>query len=375
MSDAADEDADGDAESEADAGPTAGRGGADRDPPSVLCAGHINWDVTMQVARLPEPDGEQRIDHLQQAGGGSAANVAVGLTGLNAETLLFGSVGGDDSGALALQELDRAGVDPGNVMVANDRATSVKYLIVDETGEVMVLANEGANEAFGAADLDPDDLAGSDHLHLTGQNAASASDLAALAHERGVPVSFDPGRQVGNRAYADAIAASDLLFVNDREAAALGRTGTLDPEAPESTALVVKLGAGGAEVRLPGGERVHAPAYDVDVVDTTGAGDAFAAGFLGACFESARNHEPEREVDGGRSVEGGVGGRTAETASETDADRPRGIPGTEAPHLRDADLPYALGIANAAGALAARERGARTTLTWERIDAFLAEHA
>ncbi len=313
-----------------------------RVPPSVLCAGHINWDVTMQVARLPEPDGEQRIDHLQQAGGGSAANVAVGLTGLNAETLLFGSVGGDDSGALALQELDRAGVDPGNVMVANDRATSVKYLIVDETGEVMVLANEGANEAFGAADLDPESLAASDHLHLTGQNAASASDLAARAHEHGVPVSFDP-------------------------------------EAPESTALVVKLGADGAEVRLPGGERVHAPAYDVDVVDTTGAGDAFAAGFLGACFESARNHEPEPEVGDRTAEEGADEGATAVVAGTGDAgsdvDRSRGVAGTDAPHLRNADLPYALEIANAAGALAARERGARTTLTWERIDAFLAEHA
>lgn len=350
-----------------------------RVPPSVLCAGHINWDVTMQVARLPEPDGEQRIDHLQQAGGGSAANVAVGLTGLNAETLLFGSVGGDDSGALALQELDRAGVDPGNVMVANDRATSVKYLIVDETGEVMVLANEGANEAFGAADLDPESLAASDHLHLTGQNAASASDLAALAHEHGVPVSFDPGRQVGKRAYADAIAASDLLFLNDREAVALARSGTLDPEAPESTALVVKLGADGAEVRLPGGERVHAPAYDVDVVDTTGAGDAFAAGFLGACFESARNHEPEPEVGDRTAEEGADEGATAVVAGTGDAgsdvDRSRGVAGTDAPHLRNADLPYALEIANAAGALAARERGARTTLTWERIDAFLAEHA
>ncbi|MFB6234377.1 MAG: carbohydrate kinase family protein [Halopenitus sp.] len=318
--------------------------------PRVLCAGHINWDVTMKVEHLPEPDGEQRIDHLQQSGGGSAANVATELVGLNADSVLFGSVGGDDSGALALQELDRAGIDPGHVMVANDRATSVKYLIVDDDGEVMVLSSEGANEAFGAADLDDEALGDVDHLHLTGQNPGSAGDLAALAAGQGTPVSFDPGRLLDERDYTTALGHTDLLFVNDREAAMLDEA-VVDIEDPQDVTLVFKRGSEGAELRLPGRERLYAPPYDVEPVDTTGAGDAFAAGFLAACFESARGHEPE--VDDGTH---------------------RGIPGATAPHFRNADLEYALEIGNVAGALATQVRGARTSLTWERIDAFLEEH-
>ncbi|PHQ46031.1 carbohydrate kinase, partial [Halorubrum sp. C3] len=113
----------------------------DRDPdltpddadrvPKVVSAGHINWDVTIHVDSLPEPDGETRIDRLEQSGGGSAANVAVGLVDLGGQSVVYGSVGGDESGALALRELASAGVDPGQVLVDADEPTSVKYVIVD----------------------------------------------------------------------------------------------------------------------------------------------------------------------------------------------------------------------------------------------------
>ncbi|TKX76483.1 carbohydrate kinase, partial [Halorubrum sp. SD626R] len=95
--------------------------------PKVVSAGHINWDVTIHVDQLPEPDGETRIERLEQSGGGSAANVAVGLVGLGGQSVVYGSVGGDESGALALRELASAGVDPGQVLVAADEPTSVKY--------------------------------------------------------------------------------------------------------------------------------------------------------------------------------------------------------------------------------------------------------
>jgi len=87
--------------------------------PKVVSAGHINWDVTIHVDELPEPDGETRIDLLEQSGGGSAANVAVGLVGLGGQSVVYGSVGGDESGALALRELASAGVDP-------DRSSSTR---------------------------------------------------------------------------------------------------------------------------------------------------------------------------------------------------------------------------------------------------------
>ncbi|SEH51918.1 ribokinase [Halopenitus malekzadehii] len=356
--------------------------------PRALCAGHVNWDVTMQVERLPEPDGERPIDHLRQAGGGSAANVATGLSGFGVRAELFGSVGDDDPGTLTLRELDRTGVDCDPVSVREGRQTSVKYLIVDAGGEVMVLSASGANEAYTAADLPAARLADLDHLHLTGQDPKVATELARTAADHGAAVSFDPGRRIGDRGYTSAFEHVDVLLVNRREAATLEESG-FDSTATDAPILVVKLGSEGAAVRDPTAGAIdivgdadavdttgtvdtadrdlcRAPAFPVDPVDTTGAGDAFAAGFIAACFESARGREPEignelaGDVDAGDSTD--LGGSN------------RGIPGTTAPHLRDADLAYALRIGNAAGALATREYGARTTLTWDRIDAFIADH-
>ena len=142
---------------------------------TVLCAGHINWDVTMFVDSLPDPDGEVGIERLIQSGGGSAANVAAGLVGLDRSASLYGSVGGDDTGALALRELDRVGVDCGHVFIDAEGTTSVKYLVVDATGEVMVFSNEGANESFCTEDISAQLFRGVDHLHLTSQSPEMAS--------------------------------------------------------------------------------------------------------------------------------------------------------------------------------------------------------
>ncbi|MFC7098675.1 carbohydrate kinase family protein [Halobaculum marinum] len=307
-----------------------GRAGdaSDRGRPRVLCAGHVNWDVTLIVDRLPAPDGEVKIQRRHQAGGGSAANVAAVLAGLDADASLFGSVGADESGTLARRELSTAGVH--TYLVEADGETAVKYLIVDADGEVMVLSGEGANEAYTAEDLPPGTLtADTDLLHLTNQPPAVAAALAERAREVGATVSFAPGRQFVDRDFSETLPLADLVFCNRREAAAL-----LDEDDDGATAygalredatLVVTHGSAGSEVhdRATGQTTTH-DSFAADVVDTTGAGDAFAAGLLAA------------RLDG-------------------------------------ADLDRSLAVANACGALAAGEVGARVDLSWGRIEAFLDE--
>ena len=328
-----------DAETGDDAGAPGGSGPVDEDPdlapdestrtPKVIAAGHINWDVTIHVDRLPEPDGETRIERLEQSGGGSAANVAVGLVDLGGQSVVYGSVGGDESGALALRELASAGVDPGQVLVDADEPTSVKYVIVDGGGELLMLANDGANESFTAAGLDRDTLAAADHLHLTGQRPATAAALATAAGEAGATRSFDPGRRVGDREFDAALHAADALFLNAREADALADATDVDPWEPDDRVVAIKLGDEGATVRTPHGDVSH-PGFDVDPVDTAGAGDAFAAGFLGAALR-----EPE-VVDGGFSHD-----------------------------PRDYQVPLLVG--NACGAIAAETVTARAELSWDRV--------
>ena len=297
--------------------------------PKVVAAGHINWDVTIHVDRLPEPDGETRIERLEQSGGGSAANVAVGLVDLGGQSVVYGSVGGDESGALALRELASAGVDPGQVLVDADEPTSVKYVIVDGGGELLMLANDGANESFTAVGLDRDTLAAADHLHLTGQQLETAAALATAAAEAGATRSFDPGRRVGDREFDAALHATDVLFLNAPEADALADSTDIDPWEPDDRVVAIKLGSEGATVRTPHGDVSH-PGFDVDPVDTAGAGDAFAAGFLGAALR-----EPEI-ADGGFSHD-----------------------------PRDYQVPLLVG--NACGAVAAETVTARADLSWDRV--------
>jgi len=297
--------------------------------PKVIAAGHLNWDVTMYVDRLPGPDGEVRIDRLEQSGGGSAANVAVGLVDLGGRAIVYGSVGGDESGALALRGLANAGVDPGHVLIDADQPTSVKYVIVDGQGELCMLANEGANEAFSAADLDRDTLAQADHLHLTSQEPETATALSTAAHETGATVSFDPGRRVGERGYEEVLAAADLLFLNAREAEAVAETTDIDPWEPDDRVVAIKLGGDGASIRTPHGDVSH-PGFPIDPVDTTGAGDAFAAGFLATTLR-----DPSITGDGFSH------------------------------DPRDYELPLLVG--NACGALGAGAITARVDLSWDAI--------
>jgi len=280
----------------------------------VVCAGHVNWDVTLQVDRLPGPDGEARITEQHQSGGGSASNVAVALAGLDIDPLLFGSVGRDEHGWLARRELDESGVETALVEATGE--TAVKYLVVDDAGELLVFGNDGANEAYSAGDLPARKLAAADRLHLTGQAPDTAAALASEASAADLAVSFDPGRRLADREYDAVLAETELLFCNEREADIAREQGLLDG----IPTVVVKQGSGGAAAHV-GDQTVSHPGFVVDPVDTTGSGDAFAAGFLAA-----------RQSD---SVE------------------------------------RALAVGNACGALAARTAGARVQVSWRAVDALL----
>ena len=247
---------------------------------SILVAGHINWDVTLRVDRLPEPDGEASIRSQHQSGGGSAANVAAALAGLGVEAGLIGSVGDDDHGLLARRELEAAGVSLSGVRVIENAETAVKYLLVDENGEVAILGNNAINEAITPDDLEPARIRAVDHVHLTGQRPDTAAAIARVASDAGTSVSFDPGRRLADRDYGDALALADLVFVTDREATAL-RDSESTAAMADNRIMVVTCGADGAKAYTPEGTLVHS-GFDVEPVDTAGAGDAFAAGFLSA---------------------------------------------------------------------------------------------
>ncbi|AGN00456.1 sugar kinase, ribokinase [Salinarchaeum sp. Harcht-Bsk1] len=242
----------------------------------VLVAGHVNLDVTLLVDRLPAADEEAAIQERVRSGGGSAANVATGLARLGVDARLLGSVGDDEPGRRVRERLGEHGVDVDPVVEAPGE-TSTKYLLVADE-DVAMLGNDGVNEAVAPADLAPGTVADVEHVHLTGQRADTAERLARLAVDAGCSVSLDPGRRAGDRALDGVADRADVVFGTDREIAAL--YGDDPTAAAGSERLVVATsGAGGARCFLGDETRAH-PGFDVDVADTSGAGDAFVAGFL-----------------------------------------------------------------------------------------------
>jgi ribokinase len=288
----------------------------------MITAGHVNWDVTLRVDALPDADGEASILGQRRSGGGSAANVAAALAGFDVPVGVVGSVGDDDHGLLARRELREASVDCSQLREVADAETSVKYLVVAPDGEVMVLGNDGANEAVRPEDVDADYVRSADHLHLTSQRPDTAARLAEVASDAGLTVSFDPGRRLDERDFSETLALADVVFVNDRESRAVLDERYEHPAAGfADRVLVVKHGGDGAVVHAPDATYEH-PGFEVDVLDTTGAGDAFAAGFLAVLSQGeARDYEHALEYANacGALTSCSEGARVAPTGDEVAA--------------------------------------------------------
>jgi ribokinase len=276
------------------------------------------------------------------------------LATLGVETGVHGSVGSDSRGRQARRELVDAGVEVAP-LVETDVGTATKYLVVDPAGRVMVLGDDRGNEAFTAADLPDDVLPAVEHVHVTGQRSGRACELVRLAREHGASVSVDPGRRASERAFEPVLAAADYLFLTADEARQVGIDpddpadhgdwpgdgGALDPT--EGRVVLIKAGPDGARLRSPAGEATH-DGFEVDPENTTGAGDAFAAGFLASVLTDWRPVS-------------GIG--------------TRGVPDGTAVERRR----RALVVAEACGAIATRRDGARVHLSRGDVERFLRERA
>lgn len=238
---------------------------------------------------------------IRLTGGGQAANTAAWLAWQGTPVTLVAAAGDDDAGRARVAELAAAGV---HCAVRHHSGSPTGTVIVlTHDGERTMVNDRGANLLLSAADVDAALAAapGARHVHVSaytlldgGSRGAGLRALAA-ARERGLTVSVDaasaaPLRRVGAAAFLDWVRGADLLLANADEARVLAGEG--DPLA-QAQALarvtrhaIVKRGAEGAVWADPDGV-VAVPGRRVDVVDATGAGDAFAAGLLTAWLAGA----------------------------------------------------------------------------------------
>ena len=277
---------------------------------SLLVVGDLVDDISVRplddVTAASDTNAEIRMRP-----GGSAGNVAAWLGHLGTDVVFCGRVGAD-----AVDRHTRALVDcrvKPYLAGDPDRTTATIVLQLDREGERTMFVDRGANRGLVAEDVPDEAWHDATWLHLTGYSFFDADTrpvataLVAEARRRDVLVSVDPSsvaflKAAGVEEFLSWIDGVDLILPNLDEARALvGSTGPqidLDALAARFPHVVVTLGSMGAAY-LAGAERVQVTAPRVEVVDTTGAGDAFAAGFLARWVDGA---EPEAALEGGRAA-------------------------------------------------------------------------
>lgn len=254
---------------------------------------HVLDTHVLGIEAIPAGSDGQLVETIRMSPAGTAGGTAVVLSRLGATVRSYGAVGTDPVGDTLLGLLRREGVDVAGLVRKETAQTSASVLPVRPNGDRPAWHCIGANGAFTLDDLPAADsgwLDGVSHLHLGGPEflgGDAAAELLARARAAGVTTSVDvlaPGDPDMLAWIAAALPHTDHLLPNDEQV--LGFTGAASL-AEGAQALVaagagcvaVTQGARGALVATADGVS-EVPAYAVEVVDTTGCGDAFSAGYL-----------------------------------------------------------------------------------------------
>ena len=240
--------------------------------PMILVVGNINYDILFSLDRLPGPHEKITCDEPHTGFGGSAANTAWWLAKLREEVALAGAAGSDLLGTAHLEHLRNVGVNTQGVNRVN--GTTGISVIFSMGREKRMVRAPGANLS---GRVDPELLDGCDRIYLSGGDTQTLAGYAALAKEKNIPVYCG-----WHGAMESEVAAfADGFILNSDEVRLV--TGLVDPvdgiRALDSEIAAVTLPAGGCLVS-EGIDVLKVPAPELDPVDRTGGGDAFAAGFL-----------------------------------------------------------------------------------------------
>jgi len=249
----------------------------------ILCAlGDLMLDLIVRVER-PLARGDDTPAVTRAGAGGQAANVAAWAAALGARTRLIAKWGSDTPGRLVAAEVGARRVEVLGPMAPGRNGVAVS--IVEENGERSMLSDRGVGADLRVEDLEPGWFAGCDALYVSGYSllvdamADAAAFAAGRVREEGGVVSVDLStwtsiRDFGPGRFLEQVESlrPDVVFANERELEELGAE-------PAAATIVLKRGPAGTVV-VSGGRREEHEALVCDVVDTTGAGDALAAGFL-----------------------------------------------------------------------------------------------
>jgi ribokinase len=240
----------------------------------LVVVGSANVDLVWHGPRLPAP-GETTTDGtFETVLGGKGANQAAAARALGADVCFVGCVGSDPHGDAIVADLETRGIDCTNLRRSAE-PTGTAFVLVDDTGENMIAVAPGANRA-----LDNDAV---DRAIEPGDVVLCSCEIPLCVVEAAAATGLGRGAQViVNPAPARRLFAGAILTPNEHECAALGGLDAMLSVAP---AVVVTHGRDGAALHVPGDAALAVDSFPVDVVDTTGAGDAFNGALAWAISE------------------------------------------------------------------------------------------
>ena len=259
----------------------------------TIVLGDIILDLIAHIPRYPQPGGDGIARNVLIKSGGSAANTARALARCGISTGLIGRTGNDVFAQQVLAELDATGVNTTLIQQDRDMSSGLMFITVTPDGQRTMFGYRGANTRTSPRELDANAIRAARWLHVSGYALLEApqKDAAlraiAIARTAGAKIGLDPGLEIAlcDAALLNSLLSDiDVLFPNEDELRALAGVDDIQVSLDKLcdrgiTTIALKLGANGCMLHEQG-KTVCIPAFSVSVVDTTGAGDAFAAGFI-----------------------------------------------------------------------------------------------
>jgi ribokinase len=255
----------------------------------VIGFGALNLDRIYQVNRLAGADEESYIKNVSESCGGSAANTIIGLSRLGLKTGFLGKVAADRAGKLLINHLKKEGVDTNGLIISPEGRSGTVLGFVNEGGERALYVDPGVNDQLLLKEIDYAYTANCNLLHLSSFVGESIKAQEAVLERipDDIAVSMDPGMLYAHRGLKELeklLNGTDILLLNQQEVDVLIPGLNFEEQAKilfdyDIKILAVKNGSEGCFVS--DGEEYHQIyAFEVPCQDTTGAGDAFNAGFI-----------------------------------------------------------------------------------------------
>ena len=253
----------------------------------VIGFGALNVDKFYRVSRIAREGEESFILSMSESPGGSAANTIVGLARLDARTGFIGKVANDHEGQLLLGDFRREGVNTDGILIAREGRSGTVSAFVDKKGERALYVHPSVNDTLTFEEINLEYTKQTEFLHLTSVDEKPfQAQKRLIAELPNVKVSLDPGeiyarkglaklKHIIKRCFVVMPSESEVKLITGKN----WREGAKQLLHEGASIVAVKLGEKGCYA-IDGSQSHMIPPYETRVVDTTGAGDAFCAGFL-----------------------------------------------------------------------------------------------